>query len=207
MSKMKNHEKHKAIAIPVSFSEDNTCKFLTVRDRRFREWTFVTGGCRKTEISNPLRCALRELEEETRGTINIKKGQYSYFNFKYSPPYSESNKTLEDITYHVYILEVNIPKNEQFKLISRFNLAKSKLEKLKQLHLPIKLVYDENDIMNFETLSEFKSKGSSIWELIRNNILDNQDFYKALSSERQFFNINNNYYNDSNKSLQFKNIL
>lgn len=197
---MKKHEKHKAIAIPVSLSDDKILRFLTVRDRRFREWTFVTGGCRKTEITNPLRCALRELEEETRGTINIKKGQYSYFNFTYSPPTPESGKTPEEVTYHVYILELNIPKIEQYKLINKFNIAKSKLEKLKQLHLPIKLVYDENDIMNFETLSEFKSKGSSVWELIRKNILDNQDFYSALSSERKFFNITNNY-NDTIKNI------
>ena len=55
-------KKYKSIAIPVSFSGDKP-RFLTVRDRRFKEWIFVTGGCRKREIPNPLRCALRELEE------------------------------------------------------------------------------------------------------------------------------------------------
>ena len=56
-------EKHKAIAIPVSMI-DSVPMFLTVRDRRFREWLFVTGGCRKKEVVCPLKCALRELEEE-----------------------------------------------------------------------------------------------------------------------------------------------
>ena len=186
---MKQQERHKAIAIPVAFSDDKPWRFLTVRDRRFREWTFVTGGCRKTEIINPLRCALRELEEETRGTVNMKTGTYSYFKFNHNP-FNEGNSSY-DITYHVYILEFNIPKGEQFKLINKFNIAKSKLEKLKELKLPIKLVYDENDIMSFETLSEFKSKGSTIWELIQKNILDNPEFYSALNTpERKFFNIN-----------------
>lgn len=184
---MKIQERHKAIAIPVSFSDDKPWRFLTVRDRRFREWTFVTGGCRKTEIVNPLRCALRELEEETRGTVVIKKGSYSYFKFKFNP--SSEERPSHDITYHVYILEFNIPKLEQYKLINKFNIAKYKLEKLKKLKLPIKLVYDENDIMSFETLDEFKSKGQ-VWELIRNNVLENSEFYEALNtSERQFFNI------------------
>ena len=187
---MRKHEKHKAIAIPVSFLDDKSTKFLTVRDRRFREWTFVTGGCRKGEIINPLRCALRELEEETRGTVNMKQGRYSYFNFVYTPEQLEGQKKPEDITYHVYILEFNIPRLEQHKLIEKFNIARGKLEKLKQLNIPIKLVYDENDVMDFETLSEFKSKGNNIWELIRKNILENENFYSALnSSNMKFFNI------------------
>lgn len=187
---MRNHEKHKAIAIPVSFLDGKSSKFLTVRDRRFREWTFVTGGCRKAEVRNPLRGALRELEEETRGTVNIKHGRYSYFNFVYTPEQSEGCKNPEDITYHVYILEFNIPLLEQHKLIEKFNIARGKLEKMKQLNIPVKMVYDENDVMNFETLSEFKSKGDNIWELIRTNILENQKFYNALnSSNMQVFNI------------------
>lgn len=196
---MKKQEKHKAIAIPVSFSDDKSCRFLTVRDRRYGEWTFVTGGCRKGEVVNPLRCALRELEEETRGTVNLKKGFYSYFNFVYSPPQLPGDQRKpEDITYHVYIFEYNIPFYEQGRLVRRFNVAKEKLEKLKELKLPIKLVYDENDVMSFETLSEFKSKGNQIWSLIRDNVLDNPNFYKALgTTERQFFNVGKNYKNDS----------
>ena len=187
---MRKHEKHKAIAIPVSFLDGKSTKFLTVRDRRFREWTFVTGGCRKGEIVNPLRCALRELEEETRGTVNIKRGRYSYFNFVYKPKPSGGQKMPEDLTYHVYILEYNVPKTEQVKLIDKFNVARGKLERLKQLNIPIKMVYDENDVMDFESLSDFESKGENVWELIRENVLENPKFHNALkSSNMQFFNM------------------
>ena len=61
-------KKYKAIAVPVTFVDD-TPRFLTVRDWRFKDWIFVTGGCRRREIYNPLRTALRELEEETRGVV------------------------------------------------------------------------------------------------------------------------------------------
>jgi 8-oxo-dGTP pyrophosphatase MutT (NUDIX family) len=190
---MKNYEKHKAIAIPVSFSDDKPNRFLTVRDRRYCEWTFVTGGCRKSEISNPLKCALRELEEETRGTVNIKSGYYRYFSFNYTPDNPITNKKNEEITYHVYILEYNVPYVEQFKLVHRFNLAKSNLDRLKKMNRPIRIVYDENDSMSFETLKDFNSKGEKVWDLIRNNILENPKFYNALNtSERKFFNISNN---------------
>ena len=199
---MKKYEKHKAIAIPVSFTDDKPYKFLTVRDRRYGEWTFVTGGCRKSEISNPLKCALRELEEETRGTVNIKAGYYSYFNFNYLPTTSNFDKKVEEVTYHVYILDFNIPKYEQFRLINKFNLAKKNLDKMKRMNLPIKVVYDENDIMSFETLSEFDSRGDHVWELIRKNILENPKFYSALNSpEKKFFNISNNYINNDSAKI------
>ena len=42
-------KKYKAIAIPVSFTWDKP-RFLTVRDWRFKDWIFVTGGCRRREI-------------------------------------------------------------------------------------------------------------------------------------------------------------
>ena len=63
-------KKYKAIAVPVTFIGD-TPRFLTVRARRFKDWIFVTGGCRRREIPNPIRCALRELEEETLSLIHI----------------------------------------------------------------------------------------------------------------------------------------
>ena len=43
-------KKEKAIAIPVSFVDDKP-RFLTVRDVNFKEWIFVTGGCRKRKVT------------------------------------------------------------------------------------------------------------------------------------------------------------
>ena len=92
-------KKYKAIAIPVTFEGDRP-RFLTVRDRRFKDWIFVTGGCRRREIFNPLRCALRELEEETRGVVSLKKGEYTEFNFTV-----KENPTT-DLIYNVYVFFV-----------------------------------------------------------------------------------------------------
>ena len=78
---MKKEEIHKAIAVPVTFVDEKP-KFLTVRDRRHKEWIFVTGGCRKREVSDPIHCALRELEEETRGVLRLKSGIYTNFKFE-----------------------------------------------------------------------------------------------------------------------------
>lgn len=188
---MKKEERTKAIAIPLIHSSDGKPpRFLTVKDRRYQEWTFVTGGCRKKEVPNPLYCALRELEEETRGAVNLKSGTFRYFNFNHSVADIHSNSNISiDITYHVYLIDFHVNKHEQSKLINKFNDAKMNVDHMKRHNYPIRLVYDENDVMNFETLNEFSSK-EKVWELIRKNILDNPEFYKVLNTEkRQNFNM------------------
>jgi hypothetical protein len=140
-------KKYKSIAIPVSFSGDKP-RFLTVRDRRFKEWIFVTGGCRKREIPNPLRCALRELEEETRGIVSLKQGEYTEYKFtvKDGP---------DELIYNVYVFFVPYKRSEQIEIISKFNNEKVKTNQKKMAKLPIKKTYDENDYLSWDTLEEF----------------------------------------------------
>jgi|ETNvirnome_6_100_1030635.scaffolds.fasta_scaffold00839_21 8-oxo-dGTP pyrophosphatase MutT (NUDIX family) len=190
---LKQQEKHKAIAIPVSFT-DGKLRFLTVRDRQFKEWIFVTGGCRKREVFNPIKCALRELEEETRGVVILKKGHYSTFKFyskNRSPEELEKDKKNGvDITsvYHVFIFIFNIPKTVQQNIITKFYYEKNKTEERKRNKLPIKRTFDENDFISFDTLEEFNSKNR--WSLIVDNIVNNPRFQDALhSSNRHTFNI------------------
>tara|TARA_B100001142_G_scaffold305645_1_gene334794 strand:+ start:142 stop:672 length:531 start_codon:yes stop_codon:yes gene_type:complete len=174
-------KKYKAIAIPVSFTGDKP-KFLTVRDRRFKDWIFVTGGCRRREIPNPIRCALRELDEETRGVVNLKKGEYTDFKFivKESPGV--------ELEYNVFIFYVNYTKQEQDELVRKFNEEKQKTNLKKIQKLPIKRTHDENDFMNFETLTEFNKKKQ--WDRIVKNVLNNPEFYSCVTSiHRKTFSI------------------
>jgi|TARA_B100001996_G_scaffold340248_1_gene293687 8-oxo-dGTP pyrophosphatase MutT (NUDIX family) len=174
-------KKYKAIAIPVTFTGSKP-KFLTVRDRRFKDWIFVTGGCRRREIPNPIRCALRELEEETRGVVNLKKGEYTTFKFivKESPGV--------ELEYNVFIFFVNYTQQEQNELIKKFNDEKQKTNLKKIQKLPIKRTFDENDFMNFETLSEFNTKKQ--WDRIVKNVLNNPEFYTCVTSlNRKTFSI------------------
>ena len=174
-------KKYKAIAIPVSFTGDKP-KFLTVRDRRFKDWIFVTGRCRRREIPNPIRCALRELDEETRGVVNLKKGEYTDFKFivKESPGV--------ELEYNVFIFYVNYTKQEQDELVRKFNEEKQKTNLKKIQKLPIKRTHDENDFMNFETLTEFNKKKQ--WDRIVKNVLNNPEFYSCVTSiHRKTFSI------------------
>ena len=174
-------KKYKAIAVPVTFTGDKP-KFLTVRDRRFKDWIFVTGGCRRREIVNPIRCALRELEEETRGVISLKKGQYSDFKFivKESPGV--------DLEYNVFIFFVDYTPQQQTELVKKFNDEKQKTNLKKLQKQPYKRTYDENDFMNFETLTEFNTKKQ--WNRIVKNVLNNPEFYSCITSlNRKTFSI------------------
>lgn len=174
-------KKYKAIAIPVSFADGKT-KFLTVRDTRFKDWIFVTGGCRRREIFNPIRCALRELEEETRGVISLKSGEYSEFKFtvKESPTV--------DLEYNVFIFYVNYTKTDQQQQIKKFYEEKQKTNLKKIMNQPIKKTYDENDYMSYDTLEEFNTRKR--WKLIVDNVLKNPEFYSCITSlNRKTFSI------------------
>ena len=174
-------KKYKAIAIPVSFVDEKP-KFLTVRDRRFKDWIFVTGGCRRREIFNPLRCALRELEEETRGVVALKNGEYTEFKFtvKESPTV--------DLEYNVFVFFVDYTKPQQQKLVKKFYEEKQKTNLKKINKQPIKKTFDENDYMSFDTLEEFNTRKR--WKLIVDNVLRNPEFYSCVSSlNRKTFSI------------------
>jgi len=174
-------KKYKAIAIPVSFVGDKA-RFLTVRDARFKDWIFVTGGCRRREIFNPIRCALRELEEETRGVVSLKNGEYSEFKFtvKESPTV--------DLEYNVFIFYVNYNRSEQHQQIKKFYEEKQKTNLKKIMNQPIKKTHDENDYMSYDTLEEFNTRKR--WKLIVDNVLKNPEFYSCITSlNRKTFSI------------------
>jgi len=174
-------KKYKAIAIPVSFVDDKP-KFLTVRDYRSKDWIFVTGGCRRREIFSPIRCALRELEEETRGVVSLKSGEYTEFKFvvKESPSV--------DLEYNVFIFYVNFNKTEQQSQLKRFYEEKQKTNLKKIQNQPIRKTYDENDFMSYDTLEEFNSRKQ--WKLIVENIIKNPQFYSCITSlNRKTFSI------------------
>lgn len=182
---LRKEERHKAIAIPVSFTEGKP-RFLTVKDRRFKEWIFVTGGCHRREVHNPLKCALRELEEETRGVVNIEQGTYSDFVLackNHSP--EDINKDMKDgvevtLIYHVFIIDYNVSRNKQIDQIRRFDEAKQRVDERKRNRLPIKKTYDENDAMSYDTLEEFSRRKK--WDFITKSVLENPDFLVALNT-------------------------
>lgn len=164
----------KAIAIPMIDTGDGNPQFLLVHDKRYREWTFVTGGCRLRETYNPLKCALRELEEETRGIVVIKKGKYNYFRF----PAEFSG--VEKAIYHVYIFHIRMATDELTYIVEKFQEEKQKMD---TNQVSFRKNYDENDNLKFVNMEELK-KCSTLWKLISDNVLNNKEFHVAIKGHR-----------------------
>lgn len=154
--------------------------FLIVHDRRYREWTFVTGGCRRREVYNPLRCAVRELEEETRGLINLKRGSYSYFKFTTDTP--EPRDVDDGVTalnhYHVYIFNLPMTTTEHRTIVRRFTEEKRKME---GGEMAFRKNYDENDECRFENIGSI-GRCTNLWPMIREHVLGNKEFHQAVQS-------------------------
>ncbi len=182
--------RHKAIVILVTPDH----KLLTVKDSRHQEWIFVTGGCKRSEIDNPLKCGLRELEEETRGVVNLRSAYYTEFSFvsKHRTP-EELKKDLQEnvvvtLVYHVYILRVPFMPAEQVRIRNAFLSSKALMEFNKLRGNKVRKAYDENDDLSFDTLEEFNRKRQ--WKLITQNIVHNPLFYFAMNSpDLKFFNL------------------
>lgn len=174
-------ERYKAIAIPY-LKINGTLYFLMVHDRRFKEWTFVTGGCRRNEIGNPLKCALRELEEETRGIIKITSGFYTHYRFKiYDPPVTN--------IYSVYLMEYPLMTlQNQSWYVEMFNKQK---ELMDTDVIKFRKHYDENDFIEFKALDDIR-KIPNLWPMIRTEVIQSKRFHSALYSlNKVYFNINN----------------
>ena len=180
---MKNEERHKCVVIPITRTKDST-KFLTVRDKRFREWTFITGGCRKREIPNPLKCAMRELDEETMGAYSIKEDIYKYFKFvtKRRAPEELERDRKEGLVvtciYHVYIFVIDCTEEDRIRTIEKFEKQKAIMQEKKINKQPIKKSHDENDFLAFDTYDEFMAK--NLWGFIYDTVILHPEFKKII---------------------------
>jgi len=146
----------KAIAIPVYYQDKGPPMFCVVRDRRFKDWTFITGGCRKREVPNPIRCALRELSEETRGIIKLFDGKYVTYSF---------NILVEGEyhTYNVFVFPVQMNREHLKRTVQDFDEHKRKTDDRRRAGLSIRLVQDENDFMEWVSLADFRKK--TLWHV------------------------------------------
>lgn len=172
----------KAIAIPI-VDTGTQKKFLIVQDKRHKEWTFVTGGCKHSEVFNPLRCALRELEEETRGIIDIRRGLYSYFRFAAQP----GNDPIEYSVYHVYFIHIGyVPEEKLSQLEECFKTEKEKMDTHK---VYFQKNYDENDSMKFATLKDIM-ECKTLWKFIYDKVIHHRQFYSSLCEKNaRHFNL------------------
>lgn len=182
---------HKSIAIPI-VDTGQGLKYLLVHDKRHHEWTFVTGGCKHKEIFNPIKCAVRELEEETRGTLRLQRGYYKYFRFSAQP----SNDPIEYSIYHVYIFHIGSVTEEELSHIEKQFFHEKELMDTNKM--TFQKNHDENDSMKFVTLDEIL-ECKTLWKFIFDKVISHKNFYACCEpSNALHFNLTQSI-DDENK--------
>jgi hypothetical protein len=105
---MSHETRYKAVVIPKIGN-----KYVVVRDKVSSDLTFVVGGCKLRELKNLPMCAVRELSEETHGSIVVdpylvRKPSFS-FSSKYRSKAEKAKNGPIEVTmiYNVYIFDLD----------------------------------------------------------------------------------------------------
>lgn len=160
----KRIECRKVIVAPYVIRNDKV-QFLIVKDRTFKEWTFITGGCKAYETD--YEAALRELYEETKSIVNLTNNglcspeQASHFRFVTT--YREPHQRSKDESRGEYMVTVY---TMFFIDITEYRPAPSEIRFQFRLTKNLKGVYNENLDLTFETIDSFLHK-NFVWRFIK----------------------------------------
>ncbi len=144
--------KDKVLIIPFTYTKKNRLRFLTVKDRYYKEWTFISGTIEKNEL--PDEAAVRELFEETKKTVHIQLTPFNHTTF-----------TLVEFNYTVYFIDITNYKSEK-EIMTTF------------ANTHTRGVYNENSFLSFDELNFFKSK--NLWSFISDYILPHPSFLSFI---------------------------
>jgi 8-oxo-dGTP pyrophosphatase MutT (NUDIX family) len=165
---MKFVVRRKVIVVPFARDGDDVVKFMVVKDRKNKEWTFVTGGCKAKE--SDVQAAQRELCEETRGVLDLDFDRSGASSFRFKTTYRDAKELADDrarneqvvTTYSVFAVDITGIDFEDAKRSFRGTKATQRS-------------WNENTDLNFETLESFSNK-AHVWKFIRDHVLENQQF-------------------------------
>ena len=185
--------RYKSIVIPYIKTKHNDKtyrSYVLVKDKTSKDLTFVVGGCKMREIPKKSvrdstfytdydsykTCALRELEQESRGVFgNVsKKALKQGFKFSSNERFNdEKNKDAEEGTvvtmrYTVYYLPLDLPK-EAFKkengkngyIVKQFKNTKPKKNDPE---------YNETSGIILKTKSEL-NESKKLWRFMKERVL------------------------------------
>lgn len=167
-SHTRTYFRRKVIVIPF-VHEAALMRLLVVKDRRTKEWTFVSGGCKAHE--SDVDAARRELKEETRGLLDLDIGSMPSSSFKFRSFYRDPKEMCQDAArgqrivtcYTVYFANVT-------GVVDREAVQRT-FRHIRNM----KGVFNENTDLAFETLDEFEKK-NHVWPFIREQVMANEHF-------------------------------
>lgn len=163
--------RRKVIVVPFVREGPKTIKFMVVKDRKSKEWTFITGGCKARETD--VQAAMRELKEETRNVLGLHIDAFCdrANSFQFRTAYRELKEFQEDklrnervlTQYTVFALDAT-DLGDVAAMRNAFRNTKN-----------MRGAYNENTDLNFETLESFANK-AHVWKFIRDHVLVNAQF-------------------------------
>ncbi len=130
-------------------------RYLVVRDKVHKEWTFISGTCEKYE--RPITCAIREVYEETRGAINLRRKRPKIR--KIYRTYDGSHRRVD-----VIFIQLRYSTNHIAKIKRRFLNASTDNPG-----------WDENTHISFETISKLLSR-KNVWNFVRKVVRESSLF-------------------------------
>lgn len=164
--------KHKVLVVPFMTDTNGRVRFVVVKERRFNEWSFVCGNCKKNEISNPVKAALRELREETLDTLVI-SSPFKYM-FKYSPTVvkrTDIGEEGEDVLFHVFLFNI--------QGIKPPGVIKNYYTRRKQNYKSSNRDYTETMGIAFMTITDLSRK--KMWPFLVSRFINNQKFWEDIA--------------------------
>jgi len=165
--------KHKVMVIPFMTDSHGRVRFVVIKEARFDEWSFVCGNCRKNEISNPLKTALRELREETLDTL-VLSAPLKYI-FKYSSMVINEKeldgKGTEQILFHIFVFNI--------QGIKPPGVIKNYYTRMKRNYKRSIRDYRETIGIAFMTITDLSRK--KMWPFIINKLINNQYFWEDVA--------------------------
>lgn len=156
--------KRKVLVIPFVFrlGQHTKPRFLVAKDRKSGDWTFLSGTCEPYEA--PIRCALRELYEETRGCLRLHRLPRGTFHARM---YEDDNTKRIDVYF--------IPLQEERK--SPYDME-SLLRSFTKRTGTFPPEFFENERIAFQTMAQFRRR-RNVWSYIR-RIMNRAAFDRAV---------------------------
>lgn len=143
--------KRKVIIIPFVYpTERYNARLLVAKDRASGDWTFFSGTCEPFEV--PIRCALRELYEETMGLIRWNRLPPSTRHFRFT----ETDRRID-----VYF----IPLSNYSSYRQQKALEQAFDDRTSSCRDNVPREFLENEKIRFLTFKQFQRK-TPIWSFI-----------------------------------------
>ena len=183
------------MVIPFITDSHGRVRFVVVKEGLYNEWSFVCGNCRKNEVNNPLKTALRELREETKDTMVLSSPLKYIFKYTSMPIIEKEINGKKDanepILFHVFVFNV--------QGIKPAGVIKNYYTRLKNNYKCYNRNYIETIGIAFMTITDLTRK--KMWPFVISKLINNQQFWEDVAFLR-----NENYkrklqYNDKEKRI------